>query len=135
MGLGAGTLTLNACGLIPPSSTSAPVIATPLTPGPGSLSLVVDLTAERGTFPILSGAETLVWRYKTSVQKGSGESIQTLNDSYLGPIFRVKQGQHIQVRLKNDIPDPTIIHWHGLRVPEDMDGHPRDAIAPGASNE
>lgn len=56
-----------------------------------------------------------------------------MRGSYLGPIFRVKKGQHVQVRLKNELPDPTIIHWHGLRVPEDMDGHPRDAIAPGAS--
>lgn len=31
----------------------------------------------------------------------------------------------------NDLPESTIIHWHGLHVPEDMDGHPRFAIAPG----
>ncbi len=128
MGLGAGTLTLNACGLIPPAST-------PFTPPPGSLSLVVDLTAERATVPIFSGAETSIWRYQASVQEGSGESIQTLSGSYLGPIFRVKKGQHIQVRLKNELPDPTIIHWHGLRIPEEMDGHPRYAIEPGASYE
>jgi hypothetical protein len=69
------------------------------------------------------------------VQEGSGESIQTLGGSYLGPIFRVKKGQHVQIRLKNELPDPTTIHWHGLRIPEDMDGHPRDSIAPGASYE
>jgi FtsP/CotA-like multicopper oxidase with cupredoxin domain len=56
-----------------------------------------------------------------------------LSNSYLGPIFRVKKGQRVQVRLKNELPDPTIIHWHGLLIPEEMDGHPRYAIAPGAS--
>ena len=138
MGIGAGTLTLSACGLIPPDSrfavpTTAPVILTPLASVP--VSLAVDLTAGRATLPIFSGAETPVWRYQPSVREGSAESIQELSGSYLGPIFRVKTGQRIQVRLKNDLPDPTIIHWHGLLIPEEMDGHPRYAIAPGASYE
>jgi FtsP/CotA-like multicopper oxidase with cupredoxin domain len=138
MGMGAGTMTLSACGLIPPASrfaapTPAPVFSTPFTPAP--VSLAVDLTAGRVTLPIFSGAETPVWRYQPSVREGSAESIQTLSNSYLGPIFRVKKGQRVQVRLKNDLPDPTIIHWHGLLIPEEMDGHPRYAIAPGESFE
>ena len=138
MGMSAGTLTLNACGFIPFTSrfaapTTAPVILTPLTSVP--VSLAVDLTAGRATLPIFSGAETPVWRYQPSEREGSVESIQELSGSYLGPIFRVKKGQRIQVWLKNDLPDPTIIHWHGLLIPEEMDGHPRDAIAPGASYE
>ncbi len=138
MGMGAGTLTLSACGLIPPASrfaapTTAPVFSTPFPPAP--VSLAVDLTAGRAALPIFSGAETPVWRYQSSVREGSAESIQELSGSYLGPIFRVKTGQRIQVRLKNDLPDPTIIHWHGLLIPEEMDGHPRYAIAPGESFE
>jgi blue copper oxidase len=138
MGVGAGTLTLSACGFIPLASrfaapTTAPVFSMPLTPVP--VSLAVDLTAGRATLPIFSGAETPVWRYQPSVREGSAESIQTLSNSYLGPIFRVKQGQRVQVRLMNELPDPTIIHWHGLLIPEEMDGHPRYAIAPGESFE
>lgn len=138
MGTGAGTLTLSACGLIPSASsdpTIAPVISTPFTPAPAFPSLAVDLTAGKATLPIFSGPETSIWRYQASAKEGSGESIQTLSGSYLGPIFRVRQGQRVQVRLKNELPDPTIIHWHGLRIPEDMDGHPRYAIAPGKSYE
>lgn len=131
IGMGAGTLTLSACGLVP-SASSSPT-TTPFALGFPSLS--VDLTAGKSALPIFSGAETSVWRYQASLREGSAESIQTLSGSYLGPIFRVKQGQQVQVRLKNELPDPTIIHWHGLRVPEEMDGHPRDAIAPGASYE
>jgi blue copper oxidase len=136
MGLGAGALTLNACGLIPPASTApgtAPVVSTPLTSAP--VSLAVDLTAGRTTLPIFSGAETPVWRYQPLVREGSAESVQVLSGSYLGPIFRVKKGQRVQIRLKNELPDPTIIHWHGLLIPEEMDGHPRYAIAPGESFE
>jgi blue copper oxidase len=95
----------------------------------------MDLTAGPATLPIFSGAETSVWRYQALVREGNAKSIQTLSNSYLGPIFRVENGQRVQVRLKNDLPDPTIIHWHGLLIPEEMDGHPRYAIAPGASFE
>ncbi len=136
MGLGAGTLTLNACGLIPfasPDPTTVPVIQTSFAPLPDLPLLFVDLTAGRGTLPIFSGAETSILRYQAKVNEGSGESIQTLSGSYLGPIFRVRRGQRVQVRLNNELPDPTIIHWHGLKIPEEMDGHPRYAVAPGKS--
>jgi blue copper oxidase len=132
MGMGAGTLTLNACGLV---RTFAPAVSTPFTPALISPSLVINLTATPAVVPIFLGAETSIWRYQATVQEGSAESIQTLTGPYLGPIFRVKKGQRVQVQLKNELPDSTTIHWHGLRVPENMDGHPRDAIAPGASYE
>ena len=135
MGIGAGALTLSACRNILPAPATTPPAIVPFTPAPVSPSLAVDLTAGPATLPIFSGAETSVWRYQASVREGSAESVQVLSNSYLGPIFRVKKGQRIQVRLKNDLPDPTIIHWHGLRIAEEMDGHPRYAIAPGASYE
>ena len=136
MGLGAGGAFLSACGLLPSASTNptaAPVFPTPLTPLPDLPILSAELTAGRGTLPIFSGKETPVWRYQASVKEGGGDFIQTLSGSYLGPIFRVKQGQRVQVRLNNELPDPTIIHWHGLKIPEEMDGHPRYAVAPGKS--
>ncbi len=134
-GLGAGTLALSACGVTLPDLSNPPTgvaVSTPgITPSPASPALVVDLTAARTTVPILSGAETPVWRYQASIREGVAESLQVLDGSYLGPIFRVKRGQRIQVKLKNELPDPTIIHWHGLRIPDAMDGHPRYAIVPG----
>ncbi|MCB0103631.1 MAG: multicopper oxidase domain-containing protein [Anaerolineales bacterium] len=136
MGIGAGTFTLSACGLLPSAPanpTIAPVTPTPLTPLPELPILSAELTAGRGTLPIFSGRETSILRYQASVKEGGGDFLQTLSGSYLGPIFRVKQGQRIQVRLNNELPDPTIIHWHGLKIPEEMDGHPRFAITPGKS--
>ncbi len=131
-GIGAGTWALSACGALPAIPPAVAAVSTPgIAPTPGSTSLAVDLTAARTTLPILPGAETPVWRYQASVREGAAESLQVLDGSYLGPIFRVKRGQRIQVKLKNELPDPTIIHWHGLRIPEAMDGHPRFAIQPG----
>ena len=53
-----------------------------------------------------------------------------------GPILRVAQGAEFAVRLRNRLPQPTTIHWHGLRLVNAMDGvaHLTQApVAPGAT--
>ena len=78
-GLGAGATVLGACGIIPtsPSAPAAGVtVSTPgVTPTPASPALAVDLTAARATVPILSGAETPVWRYQAVVREGAAEAL------------------------------------------------------------
>jgi FtsP/CotA-like multicopper oxidase with cupredoxin domain len=41
-----------------------------------------------------------------------------------GPLLRIKQGEELKVRLINKLPAGTAIHWHGIRVPNSMDGVP-----------
>lgn len=41
-----------------------------------------------------------------------------------GPTLRVKQGEELKIRLVNDLTQPTVIHWHGLRIANAMDGVP-----------
>lgn len=48
----------------------------------------------------------------------------TYNGTVPGPQLRVKQGETISVTLKNELPEPVTIHWHGLPVPNNMDGIP-----------
>ncbi len=53
-----------------------------------------------------------------------------------GPTLRVKQGDALKVRLVNDLKQSTVIHWHGLRIPNAMDGVPfltQKPVEPGAS--
>ena len=53
-----------------------------------------------------------------------------------GPTLRIKRGEELRVRLLNELAQPTSIHWHGVRVPNAMDGVPgltQAAVAPGAS--
>ncbi len=53
-----------------------------------------------------------------------------------GPLLRVKRGEEVAVRLVNELAEPTTIHWHGVRLPNAMDGVPgltQEAVAPGAS--
>ncbi|NOY99558.1 MAG: multicopper oxidase domain-containing protein [Chloroflexi bacterium] len=80
---------------------------------------------------ILSGKATRVWRYQAEVLNGPAETLRVIPGSYLGPIFNVKKGQTVRVHFKNELPEESIVHWHGLHVPVEADGHPRLAIDPG----
>ena len=58
------------------------------------------------------------------------------NGQIPGPELRVRVGDTVHVRFTNRLPQATTIHWHGVRVPNDMDGVPtakRPAIEPGGS--
>jgi len=53
-----------------------------------------------------------------------------------GPALRFRQGDRLKVELVNRLSRPTTVHWHGLRVPNAMDGVPgvtQKAVEPGAS--
>jgi FtsP/CotA-like multicopper oxidase with cupredoxin domain len=91
----------------------------------------IALRATQTEIPILPGNPTQVYKYRGSVIMGDSDVLQNVRGSYLGPIIRAKKGQKVRIRFKNDIPEETIIHWHGLHVPSDMDGHPRDVIRNG----
>lgn len=39
-----------------------------------------------------------------------------------GPLIEVNRGDRVRVILKNELPEPTSIHWHGQTVPWEMDG-------------
>ncbi len=55
------------------------------------------------------------------------------NGSSPGPTIRARRGEDARITLYNNLPEETIVHWHGLIVPEEADGHPRYAIPSGAS--
>ena len=63
--------------------------------------------------------ETAVWSYNRAVP---------------GPEIRLRQGEHVQITVENQLAEETTVHWHGLRVPNAMDGVPhltQRPIAPG----
>lgn len=94
--------------------------------------LELTLKATQAVRQLLSGDATTVWTYEGNVSTGDSVSLQTLSDTYLGPVIRVRRGQKVRVNFVNNLPEQaSIIHWHGLQVSEDNDAHPRYAIKPG----
>lgn len=62
-----------------------------------------------------------------------GISTNTLgyNGSFLGPTIRVRDGEEVEFKIKNDLDQVTTVHWHGLHVPARWDGGPHQVIKPG----
>ncbi|QPC94784.1 multicopper oxidase family protein [Mesorhizobium sp. INR15] len=50
--------------------------------------------------------------------------VLTYGNAGMPPVLRMKKGEPFVARLVNAIDDPTTIHWHGIRVPNKMDGVP-----------
>ncbi len=53
-----------------------------------------------------------------------------------GPVLRLRQGERARIEVENALAQETTVHWHGLRVPNAMDGVPgvtQPPIAGGAS--
>jgi len=80
-----------------------------------------------------------VLRARPAPARGEGQPASLGYDGTVpGPTLRVRRGGELRVRLVNELAEPTTIHWHGLRLPNAMDGVPRltqPVVAPGASLE
>lgn len=80
---------------------------------------IFELTAKAVQWPILDG----VWA-----------TAYTYNGTVPGPLIRVTEGDQVRIVVKNELPVATTIHWHGVEVPNAMDGVPgvtQDPIEPG----
>ncbi|MEM8536596.1 MAG: multicopper oxidase family protein, partial [Pseudomonadota bacterium] len=51
-------------------------------------------------------------------------NLVSLRDKAPPPVIRLKQGQPAHIRLENGLEDYTTMHWHGIRLPNAMDGVP-----------
>ncbi len=48
----------------------------------------------------------------------------TYNGGLPGPLIKTRVGDRLIVHFKNQLKEPTTVHWHGVRVPIEMDGVP-----------
>jgi bilirubin oxidase len=76
----------------------------------------VTLTAAPARLPLLPGAPTDVFAY---------------NGRIPGPTLEVHEGDRVIIHFRNELPEPTTVHWHGLNLPADADGSPFYPVAPG----
>ncbi|MCK6544752.1 multicopper oxidase family protein [Myxococcota bacterium] len=63
----------------------------------------------------------------STVELGAGKvgrGLWTFSGSVPGPLIRARRGDRVRVDFVNQLPTPTTIHWHGVRVPIEMDGTP-----------
>lgn len=99
-------------------------VAEPNTSGRGALRHPTSLSA---TGAILTAAAGIA-----SIGDEAPLPAWLFNGVLPGPTLRARTGAQASITLVNGLPENTIVHWHGLIVPEQADGHPRRAIPPGA---
>ncbi len=82
----------------------------------------VTLVAMPMDIELLPGTTTRLWTY---------------NGLFPGPMIRAKQGDRLIVHFHNNLPETTTVHWHGMRLPNAMDGSPmvQDPVEPGGTFE
>jgi FtsP/CotA-like multicopper oxidase with cupredoxin domain len=49
-------------------------------------------------------------------------STAVYNGVFPGPLLRFKEGQRVVVDVRNDTDTPELVHWHGQKIPSDVDG-------------
>lgn len=75
--------------------------------------------------PVLSGADFSLVVDETPVNfTGKRRLATTVNGGLPGPTLRWKEGSEVALRIVNRLRMPTSIHWHGIRLPFQMDGVP-----------
>jgi FtsP/CotA-like multicopper oxidase with cupredoxin domain len=76
-------------------------------PDPGRTVVYADIDAREVDWEFKPGRPTRAWGFNGQVP---------------GPTIEARVGDVVELRLTNRLPEPTAIHWHGLRVPAAMDG-------------
>lgn len=74
------------------------------------------IVAKEGEFQIKEGNKTKTLGY---------------NNDFLGPVLRLKKGQKVTINTLNQLDTNTSFHWHGLKIPSDVDGGPHQVVKPG----
>ena len=64
---------------------------------------------------------------------GKRVDAMTINGSIPGPVLRFNEGDTAVIHVRNEMPEDTSIHWHGILVPPLMDGVPFISFPPIAS--
>jgi FtsP/CotA-like multicopper oxidase with cupredoxin domain len=72
-------------------------------------------------------------RASAEIAPGVRSPILTWGEGPVGPTIEARTGDRARIVVHNQLDQPTIAHWHGLRPPQEADGHPRFAVGPGAS--
>jgi CopA family copper-resistance protein len=81
--------------------------------------------AQRPEQTVLSGTEFDLRIGASPVNfTGSLRQATVVNGQLPAPLLRLRQGDTVTLRVANELPVPSSIHWHGLIVPADMDGVP-----------
>jgi FtsP/CotA-like multicopper oxidase with cupredoxin domain len=68
---------------------------------------------------------------RVSLVPGVTTPVYAYNGRIPGPVLEAHEGDKVIVHFRNNLPEMTTIHWHGLHIPAVADGSPFNPVAPG----
>jgi manganese oxidase len=98
------------------------------TEGKGGQPLEFEMDGDVKVFRLTCSA--IDWEF----QPGKYAAAYAYNGVVPGPEIRVTEGDTVRIHVMNELPESTAVHWHGLRLPNNMDGVPfitQPPIKPG----
>lgn len=69
----------------------------------------------------------------TNINGNSFSVLGYQSGGILGPTIRANTGTNANINFQNNLSEKSNIHWHGLKIPADMDGHPEAIVNAGGS--
>jgi FtsP/CotA-like multicopper oxidase with cupredoxin domain len=112
----------------PPAHTHHPagptVRAAEIIPSPPILE-------NRSRLPNTVEVELVASVTRLALVPGSTTEVYAYNGRVPGPTLEAREGDRVRVRFRNELPEATTVHWHGLHLPWEADGSPFHPVAPG----
>ena len=114
----------------PPGAGVAPEVLPPL-PAIEGLTPLEDLNPD----PHIVEVDLVARKNSVALRPGLLTRLLNYNDQFPGPLLHARVGDRVIVHFKNELAEATVVHWHGLRISDTMDGSPmiQSPVEPGAS--
>ena len=108
---------INRRSLLSGAASAAAAASFPAAASDSSIANELRLVAAPARWPLVGkpNPSTDVWTYGNRLP---------------GPKIRLRQGEPVRIVVENKLEQDTTVHWHGIRLPNDMDGVPGLTQAP-----
>ena len=92
--------------------------------------LILRIVAAPAAMAMRKGPQTRGLRYTGEVLRGRRDALGSAPGN-LGPTLELRRGERVRIEVVNRVGDETVVHWHGMILPDAADGHPHQAVPSG----
>lgn len=105
----------------------------PLLPGGDGQARDLGDGTQLAPYKVVGGVKVFSLRMaktRWEVTKGHFREAWAFNGIVPGPVIRVNERDKVRIVVRNDLPEMSAVHWHGMELPNDQDGVPGITQAP-----
>jgi bilirubin oxidase len=114
-----------------PQHTTRMAVSAPAPVIPAGPATMVNLSRRPNTVEVALTASPA----RLSIAPGAMTDSYAYNGRVPGPVLEVREGDQVIVHFKNELPESTTVHWHGMFLPFASDGSPFHPVPPGGTRD